>query len=148
MNQLVGRNGGRQQLKGPKPPPVNTNTSTHDHQQQQHRRRAGGPVIVYVKSPDVIHVRPEEFMGLVQSLTGKRDDAGPTNGPAEVLPCAIMPAPAVDDDMGFGHRPERMLDEEEWTGDQAPCNRSNYYMSGSGNDVNYSENWEGFDYYS
>ncbi|CAI0406468.1 unnamed protein product [Linum tenue] len=82
-------------------------------------------------------------MGLVQSLTGKRDDAaGPTNGPAEVLPCSLMPAPAVDGDMGFGHRPERMLDEEEWTGD-----RSNYYMSGSGNDVNYSENWEGFDYY-
>ncbi|KAJ4840089.1 hypothetical protein Tsubulata_009907 [Turnera subulata] len=30
------------------------------------------PVIVYLKSPDVIHVRPEEFMGLVQRLTGKQ----------------------------------------------------------------------------
>ncbi|KAH7554202.1 hypothetical protein JRO89_XS12G0133700 [Xanthoceras sorbifolium] len=29
------------------------------------------PVIVYLVSPKIIHVRPEEFMGLVQRLTGR-----------------------------------------------------------------------------
>ncbi|KAI4300614.1 hypothetical protein L6164_033970 [Bauhinia variegata] len=33
------------------------------------------PVIVYLKSPRVIHVRPEEFMGLVQQLTGNRSSS-------------------------------------------------------------------------
>uniref|UniRef100_A0A6N2N6E8 VQ domain-containing protein n=1 Tax=Salix viminalis TaxID=40686 RepID=A0A6N2N6E8_SALVM len=31
------------------------------------------PVIVYLKSPDIIHVRPEDFMGTVQRLTGKAE---------------------------------------------------------------------------
>ncbi|KAI4364031.1 hypothetical protein MLD38_020175 [Melastoma candidum] len=30
------------------------------------------PVIVYLRSPTIIHVKPEEFMDLVQRLTGNR----------------------------------------------------------------------------
>lgn len=29
------------------------------------------PVVIYLRSPKIIHVRPEEFMSLVQRLTGK-----------------------------------------------------------------------------
>ena len=33
------------------------------------------PVVVYIRSPKIIHVRPEEFRGLVQQLTGKQSEA-------------------------------------------------------------------------
>ncbi|CAN0927450.1 hypothetical protein LINGRAHAP2_LOCUS35909 [Linum grandiflorum] len=51
------------------PPPLNiiNNRSCND------QRRRPGPVIVYEKSPEIIHVEPREFMGLVQRLTGKQD---------------------------------------------------------------------------
>lgn len=32
------------------------------------------PVVIYLKSPQIIHVRPEEFMQLVQRLTGKQEN--------------------------------------------------------------------------
>lgn len=31
-----------------------------------------GPVIVYVTSPEIIEVKPEEFKGVVQQLTGNQ----------------------------------------------------------------------------
>ncbi|XP_030483569.2 VQ motif-containing protein 8, chloroplastic-like [Cannabis sativa] len=36
------------------------------------------PVVVYLNSPKIIHVRPEEFMGLVQQLTGKQSASSAT----------------------------------------------------------------------
>ncbi|XP_028768242.1 VQ motif-containing protein 8, chloroplastic-like [Neltuma alba] len=40
----------------------------HHHQQQQQIRK---PVIIYTHSPKTIHTKPEDFMALVQKLTGK-----------------------------------------------------------------------------
>ncbi|KAL7225854.1 hypothetical protein ACSBR1_021084 [Camellia fascicularis] len=34
-------------------------------------RRSPAPVITYLRSPKIINVSPQEFMGLVQRLTGK-----------------------------------------------------------------------------
>ncbi|KAI4378512.1 hypothetical protein MLD38_015981 [Melastoma candidum] len=35
------------------------------------------PVVVYLRSPTIIHVKPEEFMELVQRLTGNRPCTAP-----------------------------------------------------------------------
>ncbi|KAL4311963.1 hypothetical protein GQ457_01G014600 [Hibiscus cannabinus] len=35
------------------------------------RNRVVNPVVIYLRSPKIIHVRPNEFMSLVQRLTGK-----------------------------------------------------------------------------
>ncbi|KAL4591889.1 hypothetical protein LXL04_004863 [Taraxacum kok-saghyz] len=70
-------------LHGPKPTPVmiNNNSSkigkknnSGDHQRYKHLIGGRGyksPVIVYLKSPEVVHVLPNEFMTTVQRLTGK-----------------------------------------------------------------------------
>ncbi|KAJ0522369.1 putative VQ motif-containing protein/18/20/21/25 [Helianthus annuus] len=50
----------------PTPPPTTTTPPHHHHQQQQLRP----PVIIYTVSPKVIHTNPNEFMTLVQRLTG------------------------------------------------------------------------------
>lgn len=34
-------------------------------------RNYSGPVVVYMKSPKIIEVQPEDFRGVVQQLTGK-----------------------------------------------------------------------------
>ncbi|KAG2686798.1 hypothetical protein I3760_09G024000 [Carya illinoinensis] len=35
-------------------------------------RRTSSPVITYLQPPEVIHVRPEEFLSTVQRLTGNQ----------------------------------------------------------------------------
>ncbi|XP_010498583.1 PREDICTED: nuclear speckle RNA-binding protein B-like [Camelina sativa] len=48
----------------PQPPQI--------HQQEQRQTRPpGGPVIIYTVSPKIIHTHPNNFMTLVQRLTGK-----------------------------------------------------------------------------
>ncbi|GLT45072.1 hypothetical protein SLA2020_189320 [Shorea laevis] len=57
------------QLQGPRPAPLKiSNTSSKI---KKTKLNAKSPVVIYLKSPEIIHVRPEEFMGLVQRLTGK-----------------------------------------------------------------------------
>ncbi|CAH1452254.1 unnamed protein product [Lactuca virosa] len=69
-------------LQGPKPAPlmINKNSSkiikknNTSHQHDKHLLRGRGyksPVIVYLKSPKIVHVLPHEFMTTVQRLTGK-----------------------------------------------------------------------------
>ncbi|KAK7284748.1 hypothetical protein RJT34_19501 [Clitoria ternatea] len=55
------------QLQGPKPAALMVNRNSTKIKKQQHLSH---PVIVHLVSPKVIHVKPEEFMGLVQQLTG------------------------------------------------------------------------------
>lgn len=61
----------QKQLQGPKPASlmINRNSTKINKKQKQHLSHHS-PVIVHLKSPKVIHVRPEEFMSLVQQLTG------------------------------------------------------------------------------
>ncbi|KAJ7971359.1 VQ motif-containing protein [Quillaja saponaria] len=68
----------RKQLQGPKPSALaicrNSTKikkqilSQYDHHQSRRHDRSP-PVVVYLRSPQIIHARPEEFMGLVQKLT-------------------------------------------------------------------------------
>lgn len=66
----------RVQLQGPRPAPlaVNISCSTSSEMIKKpvpktlSRRRS--PLIVYVRSPTIIHVKPQDFRQLVQSLTG------------------------------------------------------------------------------
>ncbi|OMO68664.1 VQ motif-containing protein [Corchorus olitorius] len=73
---------GIRELQGPRPTPLkvsNTSSkiikksSTTSHQAPKNIRSKNiiDPVVIYLRSPKIIHVRPEEFMSLVQRLTGK-----------------------------------------------------------------------------
>lgn len=59
-------------MNGARPLPLTINESSTKITKKS---RATRPVVVYLRSPKVIHVRPEEFMGLVQQLTGKQSAA-------------------------------------------------------------------------
>ncbi|GAV63899.1 VQ domain-containing protein [Cephalotus follicularis] len=54
------------QLQGPRPAPLMVNKSS-----PKIKKPHQAPVVIYLNSPKIIHVRQEEFMGIVQRLTGK-----------------------------------------------------------------------------
>ncbi|KAH1123082.1 hypothetical protein J1N35_006242 [Gossypium stocksii] len=72
---------GRSELQGPRPSPLKVSHSSSLIKKASHgniRNRINSssskvinPVVIYLRSPKIIHVRPEEFMSLVQRLTGK-----------------------------------------------------------------------------
>lgn len=55
----------RRQLQGPRPAPLTVSEGSRKIVKKP-------PVIVYLQSPKVIHVRPEEFRATVQRLTGNQ----------------------------------------------------------------------------
>ncbi|KAJ0725101.1 putative VQ motif-containing protein/18/20/21/25 [Helianthus annuus] len=60
-------------INGPRPTPLKLKQESHTihkHQQQQ-PQMIGKPIIIYMRSPKVIHTKPHDFMALVQKLTGK-----------------------------------------------------------------------------
>ena len=57
-------------LQGPRPSPLAISPRGSVKIAKTKPRRP--PVVVYLRSPKIIHVRPEEFRGLVQRLTGNR----------------------------------------------------------------------------
>ncbi|EHA8587377.1 Protein MKS1 [Cocos nucifera] len=68
----------RREIQGPRPPQLKVGkdswkmkkpTSLTPSQAPTSGRR--DPVIVYVHTPKIIHTRPQDFMSLVQQLTGK-----------------------------------------------------------------------------
>ncbi|KAG2683181.1 hypothetical protein I3760_10G021100 [Carya illinoinensis] len=62
----------RKQLQGPRPAPVTVSKSSIKIKKPFPSRKSRSPVIIYLQSPKVIHVRPEEFMCTVQRLTGNQ----------------------------------------------------------------------------
>ncbi|KAB1205645.1 Protein MKS1 [Morella rubra] len=62
----------KHELQCPRPTPLTLNKSSIKVKKSFPSRKSRSPVIVYVESPQVIHVRPQEFMGVVQRLTGSR----------------------------------------------------------------------------
>ncbi|KAK8504378.1 hypothetical protein V6N13_025055 [Hibiscus sabdariffa] len=68
-------------MQGPRPSPLKVSDSSSMIKKPSHNnirnRIVGGsskvvnPVVIYLRSPKIIHVRPDEFMSLVQRLTGK-----------------------------------------------------------------------------
>ncbi|KAL4606746.1 hypothetical protein ACB092_09G125800 [Castanea dentata] len=63
------------ELQGPRPAPLTVSKDSSKIKKSNQRRP---PVIIYLESPKVIHVRPEEFMGTVQQLTGNNNQAAPS----------------------------------------------------------------------
>ncbi|KAJ0027292.1 hypothetical protein Pint_36235 [Pistacia integerrima] len=64
-------------LQGPRPAALKVSKSsskimTKKKNNNNNVQRVKSPVVIYLVSPKIIHVRPEEFMGLVQRLTGKQ----------------------------------------------------------------------------
>ncbi|CAN6586687.1 hypothetical protein ACFX13_014317 [Malus domestica] len=57
------------ELQGPRPAPLMVSKNSQKVMKKK-------PVIVYLISPKIIHVQPEEFMGLVQRLTGNNNNQG------------------------------------------------------------------------
>ncbi|KAK9727156.1 hypothetical protein RND81_05G262300 [Saponaria officinalis] len=50
----------------------NKNNNSKEKKMQKSETKDGqDPVVTYFKSPRIIEVRPEEFKGLVQQLTGQ-----------------------------------------------------------------------------
>ena len=62
------------EVQGPRPAPLRVSNSSSTIKKSSHiypNRSKVNPVVTYLRSPKIIHVRPEEFMSLVQRLTGK-----------------------------------------------------------------------------
>nr|KJB14996.1 hypothetical protein B456_002G154000 [Gossypium raimondii] len=77
-------NRGRE-LQGPRPSSLRVGNSSSTTMikkpsldNRSRNNKAVHPVVIYLRPPKIIHVRPEEFMSLVQRLTGKDS----TNDPA------------------------------------------------------------------
>ncbi|KAM7514711.1 hypothetical protein LguiA_004294 [Lonicera macranthoides] len=71
----------RRELQGPRPAPLKVRKDSHkirkppvapqpQHPQQPAQHHHRPPVIIYTVSPKVIHTNPNDFMTLVQRLTG------------------------------------------------------------------------------
>lgn len=73
------------QLQGPRPSPLRvSNASTTIKKSSlvhNPNRSKVNPVVIYLRSPKIIHVRPEEFMSLVQRLTGKESKTNESFNP-------------------------------------------------------------------
>ncbi|KAL6273264.1 hypothetical protein ACE6H2_023956 [Prunus campanulata] len=71
------------ELQGPRPNPLvvskNSKQEMKKKKKKQQQPISSNPVIVYLISPKVIHVQPQEFMDLVQRLTGNNDNNNNNN---------------------------------------------------------------------
>ncbi|XP_041027964.1 protein MKS1-like [Juglans microcarpa x Juglans regia] len=92
----------RKQLHGPRPAPLTVSKSSIKIRKPFPipSRKSRSPVIIYLQSPKVIHVRPEEFMCTVQRLTGNQapSDAAASSHSYSSTSCVM----AADETMGMG----------------------------------------------
>ncbi|KQK12832.1 hypothetical protein BRADI_1g06260v3 [Brachypodium distachyon] len=63
-------------LRGPRPQPLKVSSPSRPPAAAS--KKSAAPVIVYEHTPKVVHARPQEFMTVVQRLTGRQ----PTPSPA------------------------------------------------------------------
>ncbi|KAL6647868.1 hypothetical protein ACP70R_015305 [Stipagrostis hirtigluma subsp. patula] len=72
-SSLKGKRGGG--IQGPRPLPLSLPASSSSPARPPSKRPrsgASGPVIVYEDTPKVVHARADEFMAVVQRLTGRQ----------------------------------------------------------------------------
>ncbi|EEF38312.1 VQ motif-containing protein 8, chloroplastic [Ricinus communis] len=120
----------RKQLQGPRPAPLMVSKNSSKIKKSllphppNHRR---SPVIIYLKSPDVIHVTPEEFRGLVQRLTGKKQEQTTVSASSHSSSsCSSSSAASttvvdVSDDEKMKRVGSSMAEQEFTTADLAQC---------------------------
>ncbi|KAG6494709.1 VQ motif-containing protein 20-like [Zingiber officinale] len=61
----------RSELRGPRPPPLSVNKASWKAKKQAGGGSRDRIAVFYVHSPKVIHTSPQDFMSVVQRLTGK-----------------------------------------------------------------------------
>ncbi|KAL6138255.1 hypothetical protein ACLB2K_063538 [Fragaria x ananassa] len=66
------------QLQGPRPAALTVSKNSKKMMVNK-KKQNPSPVIVYLISPKIIHVQPEEFMALVQRLTGNHESSRRVN---------------------------------------------------------------------
>nr|DAD29040.1 TPA_asm: hypothetical protein HUJ06_030508 [Nelumbo nucifera] len=66
---IVKRVSPNRELQGPRPSPLKVGNNSCKIKKPPKNCRA--PTITYLRSPEIIHTRPQDFMDLVQQLTGK-----------------------------------------------------------------------------
>ncbi|KAL6894217.1 hypothetical protein ACP4OV_008315 [Aristida adscensionis] len=97
-------------LRGPRPQPLKVSSSSRGSSPTSSSskqppsssgKKKAAPVIVYEHTPKVVHARPQEFMTVVQRLTGKPAPApAPTTTSAHAP--SFSPAVAATDGGGGG----------------------------------------------
>ncbi|KAF5473981.1 hypothetical protein F2P56_005926, partial [Juglans regia] len=101
----------RQQLQGSRPAPLAVSKSSTKIKKPipsttTSTGKIRSPVIVYLQSPKVIHVRPEDFMGMVQRLTGKQASSSTVAAAADSHDTASYSSTScvrpADETMGMG----------------------------------------------
>ncbi|KAJ0027289.1 hypothetical protein Pint_36239 [Pistacia integerrima] len=84
---------GSSKLQGPRPAALKVSKSSSKIIKKKNNnnnvQRIKSPVVIYLVSPKIIHVRPEEFMGFVQRLTGKQATAN-SNSNSESSCATVM----------------------------------------------------------
>ncbi|GAA0153381.1 hypothetical protein LIER_11632 [Lithospermum erythrorhizon] len=78
LDNTSSRKSPRRELQGPRPAPLNVSKDSHKIKKppvgpqplRHHQPPPRAPVIIYTVSPKIIHANPNEFMTLVQRLTG------------------------------------------------------------------------------
>ncbi|XP_062213166.1 VQ motif-containing protein 8, chloroplastic-like [Phragmites australis] len=82
-------------LRGPRPQPLKVSSSSRGSsptsKPSSSKKAGAAPVIVYEHTPKVVHARPQEFMTVVQRLTGKPAP----NNTASSMPYAPSFSPAA-----------------------------------------------------
>ncbi|KAI9122186.1 hypothetical protein K1719_006875 [Acacia pycnantha] len=94
----------RMKLQGPRPGPLMLmkNKSSRKMMKKKHvagQKQSSSPVVIYVKSPKVFHVKPEEFMSLVQQLTGNHN---PSSSGTSLGSCETLHRPESEKDGAVG----------------------------------------------
>lgn len=57
-------------MNGPRPSPLMINKNSHLIRKSSETKQQKGPIIIYTESPKIIHTKAQDFMALVQRLTG------------------------------------------------------------------------------
>lgn len=57
-------------MNGPRPSPLMINKNSHLIRKSSETKQQKGPIIIYTQSPKIIHTKAQDFMALVQRLTG------------------------------------------------------------------------------
>ncbi|CAL4944772.1 unnamed protein product [Urochloa decumbens] len=87
-------------LRGPRPQPLKVSASSRGSSPPTASASKSSskktPVIVYEHTPKVVHARPQEFMTVVQRLTGKPAPATSSSLPPYV-PAGFSPAAAAEE---------------------------------------------------
>ncbi|CAM0905356.1 unnamed protein product [Alopecurus aequalis] len=86
-------------LQGPRPQPLSLTTQPSKKPRIVSSSDGGqvGPMIIYECTPRIIHAGPEEFMSIVQRLTGKQQSSSSTST-AATLPESEATSGARDND--------------------------------------------------